>query len=55
MEGSVKLHDAIFALEQEKGVSFSKHAMGVPFVKLGHRLKSKEESGALLFDKMDRS
>lgn len=54
VEGSVELHDAIFALEQEQGVSFSENAMGIPFVKLGHRLKSKQESGALLSDKMDR-
>ena len=54
MEGSVELHDAVFSLEQKQGVTFPENTMNVPFVKLGHRLESKKESSALLFDKMDR-
>jgi len=40
VEGSVELHDAVFALEQKQGVSFPENAMGIPLVKLGHRLES---------------
>lgn len=40
VERSVELHDAIFALKQKQGVSFSENASDVPLVKLWHRFES---------------
>lgn len=39
VEGSVELHDAVFALEQQQGVSFPENASDVPLVELWHGLE----------------